>query len=99
MSMQTYHYIGYYLKCEEKADDSDLFEDESMWSPHVDEDYDVYIPNRACDGCFTLDQDSAPGLRPLPLVAVPDIVLHAEDVLKAAYKKAELDYGVVTYVV
>jgi hypothetical protein len=106
MSMSVCHYVGYYFKCnkQDNIDQETLFPDESMFRVYDEggseqiNDFHIYIPNRQCAGCYSLDEHSETGLLRFSSAPSPDLIIQAEKILCASYESIELRYGVVSYV-
>lgn len=108
MSMSITHYFGYYFKCEKRddVDQEELFPDESMWRVYDENgskqinDFHIYIPNKECKGCFTLDEDSETGLLGFDeddKSDVPEFIHKADTILSSRYKEIEMRYGIVSF--
>ena len=108
MSMTVCHYVGYYFKCnkQDNVDQETLFPDESMFRVYDEggseqiNDFHIYLPNRQCAGCYSLDKHSETGLLGFDGADenLPDLIIQAEKILCASYESIELRYGVVSYV-
>lgn len=105
MSMNITHFVGYYFRCEKKDLPEELFPDESFFRVFDEggsksiNDFHVYLPNRECAGCFSLDKWSETGLLGVDDDSpIPDEILQAGKRLESVYEQAELRYGIVSYV-
>jgi len=107
MSMDTSHYVGFYLKCsgDKKIDKEPLLEDEKLYKicdesgNKLFREYDIYIPNVRRDLCFTLDKHSETGIRGLGKIELfPAWLEEAFNKLELYYDKVEAEYDVITYV-
>lgn len=108
MSMSVNHYVGFYFKCPKTydVDQEILFPDESMFRVYDEggsEDINnnhIYIPNKECPGCYSLDRYSETGILDFDCHRndVPEMISKAEGILRSAYDTVEMEYGVVSYV-
>ena len=106
MSIDTHHYVGFYLKCsgDKKTDKSLLVDDESIWKISCEsgnklfEQYDFYIPNTKRDLCYHLDKHSNTGtLKVGKIELFPTWLEYYFDKLENYYEKVEAEYGIITY--
>jgi hypothetical protein len=104
--MNKSHYIGFYFKCEKRddVDQESLFPDEEFYRVYDEggskeiNNYDIYMPNRTCLGCFTLSDDTPTGRRTLDPRFHPDLIIHGEEILRTCYEQVALCFGVVSWV-
>jgi hypothetical protein len=106
MSLSIHHHIGYYFVCE-KRDDIDqesLFPTDDFYRVYDEagnkdiNEQDIYIPNKDCEGCFSLSEDSDTGVLSFDYTSIPDLIVQGGITLKLNYQTVRCCYGVVSWV-
>lgn len=105
MAIDKNHYVGYYYKCVPTKGQTPIidFADESFFLIYDEgqcreiNDFHIYIPNKQCDGCHTLNKYSESGLSSVDNMS--EWIVKAEQTFVDVYGSGNVSftYGIITY--